>query len=216
MSDDGGSQHQVVQGESTESIAADNGHFWQTLWNHPQNADLKKLRKDPHILFPGDVIYVPPLRPREEAAPTTRRTTFKRKGIPSNFKVRFLDDGKPRAGAAYVLTIDDGSPIKGATDGDGTVAHSVSPDAQTATVHFVDDTPDIVFTFSLRYLNPVDTPSGMRERLRNLGYPAGPPGDDVDLPLEGALALFQEEHGLPATGEGDAKTQQKLTEIHKC
>jgi hypothetical protein len=216
MSDGGGTRHEVAHGESTESIAADNGHFWETLWNAPENAELKKLRKDPHILLPGDVIFVPALRPREEAAPTTKRTTFKRKGIPSKLKVRFLDDGKPRAGAAYTLSIDDGAPIKGTTDGDGVLTQPVAPDANKAEVHFDDDTPDIVYTFSLRYLNPVDTPSGQRERLRNLGYPAGPPGDDVDVPLQAAIARFQEQNGLPATGEADAMTQQKLSEIHKC
>jgi hypothetical protein len=212
----GGSYHVVSQGESVESIATENGHFWETLWNDPNNADLKKLRKDPHILFPGDQVYVPPLRPRQENAPTTKRTTFKRKGIPSKLKVRFLDDGKPRAGKAYTLTVDDGPPIQGTTDGDGVLTQPVPPRAEQAVVLFDGDTPDLAFTFSLRWLDPVDTPSGQRERLRNLGYPAGPPNDEADLPLSGAIARFQEQNGLPATGEADDKTQKKLAEVHKC
>ena len=34
--------------DSIPSIAKDKGFFWKTIWNHPNNAMLKALRKDPN------------------------------------------------------------------------------------------------------------------------------------------------------------------------
>jgi hypothetical protein len=199
-----GTSYTVRQGESVESIATQFGHFWQTVWNDPQNADLKAKRKSPHLLFPGDVVFVPALRLRQESLPTGKRTTFKRKGVPSRLRVAFLVANKPRAGAAYVLVVD------------GVVDQPIDPCAQSATLHFTDDPDDVVYTLDLRYLNPVDTPSGARERLRNLGYGGGDPGDDVDDDLGAALAEFQEDHGMKPTGELDDATRAKLEEKHAC
>ena len=52
----------VNRGDSIPSLAHDNGHFWETLWNHGDNAALKALRKTPNILMPGDEVFVPEIR----------------------------------------------------------------------------------------------------------------------------------------------------------
>ena len=49
----------VKQGDSLASIAFDHGLFWQSVWNHPNNARLKQQRGSPNILKPGDVVFVP-------------------------------------------------------------------------------------------------------------------------------------------------------------
>jgi N-acetylmuramoyl-L-alanine amidase len=54
--------HNVVQGDCVLSIAEQYGFFWETVWNHPSNAELKKKREDPAILYPGDVVFVPEKR----------------------------------------------------------------------------------------------------------------------------------------------------------
>lgn len=40
-------QHQVGPGDCIVSIAYDNGFHPDTLWDHPENAELKALRHDP-------------------------------------------------------------------------------------------------------------------------------------------------------------------------
>src|SRR3712207_2433849 len=96
-----GRRHTITQGESVESVAYAAGHLWQTVWEHSENAKLRELRKSPHVLRPGDVVFVPPIRRREEDAATGQTHKYQHKGIPSKLEVRFLVDGEPRANAQY-------------------------------------------------------------------------------------------------------------------
>src|SRR5262249_58117346 len=68
--------HVVEQGEHLSGIAAENGFSnFETIWNDPNNADLKKLR-DPHVLFPGDKVFVPDLVAKDSPAPTDKVHRF--------------------------------------------------------------------------------------------------------------------------------------------
>ncbi|MGC9973362.1 MAG: LysM domain-containing protein [Bryobacteraceae bacterium] len=46
--------HVVKQGDCMSSIADQYGFFWETLWNHERNAQLKERRKNPNVLMAGD------------------------------------------------------------------------------------------------------------------------------------------------------------------
>lgn len=138
----GGKQHKVQQGESVESIAHTAGHFWETVWEHPENAELRKLRKSPHVLLPGDKVFVPELRQKKVACATGRQHPFRRKGVPSRLRVRFLVDDEPRAGQSYELFVDGTRQKEGATDGDGWLDEVISPMANVAEVHFAADAPE--------------------------------------------------------------------------
>ncbi|MBM3790325.1 MAG: hypothetical protein FJW35_08240 [Acidobacteria bacterium] len=61
-----GIEHVVRQGDCAASPAAEYGHFWQTIRNHPSNAELKRRRTDPNVLYPGEVILLPDKVLREE------------------------------------------------------------------------------------------------------------------------------------------------------
>jgi hypothetical protein len=37
-------KYTIDNGESIPSVAKDNGFFWETLWNHSENAELKQKR----------------------------------------------------------------------------------------------------------------------------------------------------------------------------
>lgn len=139
----GGKRHKAQQGESVESIAHAAGHFWQTVWEHPENAALRELRKSPHVIHPGDVVFVPDLREKKIGCATGMQHPFRRKGVPSRLKVRFLVDDEPRAGASYELFVDGTRQKEGATDGDGWLDEPISPTAALAEVHFAaEEEPD--------------------------------------------------------------------------
>src|SRR5918911_5454702 len=75
-------KHIVEQGECLSSIALQYGFMPDTIWNDPANAQLKFLRKDPNILYPGDEIEIPEREPWEGPRPTDARHKFRLKGRP--------------------------------------------------------------------------------------------------------------------------------------
>jgi hypothetical protein len=90
-------QHAVSNGECIHSIAEQYGFFWETLWEHANNSELKKKRKDPNILMDGDVVYVPDLTAKEESGAANQKHKFKRKGVPAQFSLRLMEDVPPEA-----------------------------------------------------------------------------------------------------------------------
>lgn len=204
--------HVVGQGESVESVAVRAGHRWQTVWEHPANAPLREVRSSPHVLRPGDRVFVPPLEVKTVDADTTRRHRFRCENVPSRLRLRFLIDGAPRANAPFVLMVD-GSRSEGVTDGDGRIDVAVNPVAERALLEFVEAPRSHVrrrFDLRLRCLDPADEASGWVARLRLLGYAIGSARGDRSLD---ALKAFQQRNGLPVTGSADAATLDALRRL---
>ena len=197
--------HQVMQGECLSSIAEQYGLSWKTIWNDPNNAGLKRLRKDPNVLAPGDEIYVPELRIKTVNRPTEARHTFVKLGVPAMLKIKIMEDGIPRANVPYTLRLRDGTSTDGTTDEDGFVTASIRPGVESGEIIITENGNQDVYPFDLGTVDPIDTDEGIQGRLHNLGYPAR---DD----LEAALRSFQEKEGLEATGAADEATRARLKE----
>lgn len=87
--------HEVSAGDCVSSISKSHGFFWETIWNHPENSELKNLRQDPNILLPGDRVYVPDKDPGEENGATEARHRFRLKGVPAKLRLRVMREPKP-------------------------------------------------------------------------------------------------------------------------
>jgi Putative peptidoglycan binding domain len=203
--------YEVSQGESIPSIAADNGFFWDTLWSHPQNAALKAKRKTPNQLAPGDQVFIPDLRKKIESRGTDATHKFKVKGVPAKIKMQLKMLGQPRANEPYVLQIDD-QLIKGTLDGAGKLEQFMPPNARSG--RLILGGGKEVIPLRLHHLNPIDEPSGIQQRLNNLGFQCGSEDGELDDQAQEAIKQFQGKYGLPITGEVDAATKAKLAEIH--
>jgi hypothetical protein len=198
-------------GDCIESIAQDHGFFWETLWNDGKNSELKQKRKDPNILMPGDRVHIPEKRLGEESGATEQKHRFKLKGVPAQLRLKFFKDGKPRKNEPYTLWID-GIPERGTTDGDGMVIHPLMPSAIEARLRLGDDSQDYII--KLGHLDPVESPNGLRARLRNLGYYSGDEEGPIGPQTKAALRSFQVEHDLPATGESKQQTLDQIATAH--
>ena len=207
--------HTVAQGECVSSIADKVGFCWETIWEHERNRAIRQKRRNPNALKPGDELFIPDPRRREESCSTTQRHTFRLKGVPVRFKLRVLNEqGEPRAGVPYKLDID-GKLTQGNLPEDGNLSEIIKPNAKKAKLTLTP--PDGIqenYEFQLGYMTPVNDISGAKARLKNLGYYKGSITATMDGESAEALRQFQERAGLPMTGEVDEATQAALEQGH--
>lgn len=203
----------VRQGDCISSIAHECGLFWQTVWDHPNNHDLRELRKDPNILLEGDRVFVPDIRRRVESRPTDQRHRFRKKSAPARIRLRLMVNRKPRANTRYTLIID-GQVFTGTTDNEGGIEQYIPPNAQSGKLILTEDGISQIQDLNLGYMDPITEASGVRLRLINLGYDCGD-GSDASAPkMRRALSDFQSDRGLPGTGELDDQTRSAIQQAH--
>jgi type VI secretion system secreted protein VgrG len=200
--------HVVKSGEHLAQIAAQLGLDAAAVWGHAKNADLRTLRADPHILAEGDVIWFDavergalPLRPGANPfrAHIRRMETLLRLVGPS---------AKPLAGEPFEAEVD-GLPLqRGATDGEGElkVIHPCAARACTVRLTRLGK----VLRLGLGQVDPVDTVSGLTQRLAALGHYKGNPSTQLDEATSAALQAFQKAHGLGVTGKITTETTEAI------
>lgn len=250
-------EHTVAKGECLYSIAERFGFSYQSLWNLPENEELRAKRKDPNVLFPGDKVFVPEPRARRESASTDARHRFRRKDVPEVMRVILEDHhGRPFSDVEYRAVFDTLDEHTGTVPPDGLVEHKIPTGARSceiminvpveappsgqgetieATGVFADDervdgmadsasddnddepeatTESYVYNVMLGYLDPVTEPTGVQQRLANLGYDCGPDDGVIGSRTKSALKEFQKQQGLPCTGEVDSDTRATLERVH--
>jgi peptidoglycan hydrolase-like protein with peptidoglycan-binding domain len=202
--------YSVVQGDSMPSIAKQTGFFWESLWNHGNNSDLKSQRKNPNVLFSGDQVFIPALDPFTDSKATDAQHKYRRKGVPVKLVLKLLkSDGSPRANEAYVLTVDN-KDLKGNTDGDGVLKQYIPNDAKEGILKL--NGGKECFPVRIGGLDPVDEISGIQQRLANLGFDCEETGQ-LDDATQRALTNFQGANNLDPSGQPDDPTKNKLLEL---
>ena len=203
----------VKQGDCISSIAQRYGLFWEKVWNHSKNAKLKEKRKDPNVLFSGDIVFVPDREENQESGATGQRHRFRLKGVPGMLRLRFLENDQPRVNDLYVLEID-GELFSGTTDAEGKLEHVIPPNAKRGILLLGEEQDEYVL--DLGHVDPIDEISGVQERLENLGFDCGEVDGNMSPETQEALKEFQEKHGLQVTGQADQQTRAKLQKQHGC
>ena len=213
----------VKQGDYLTKIAAQFGFVdINTIWDDQQNANLKKKRKNPNVLFPGDQLFIPDKKPRHESVVTERSHRFELKKPKIRLRLVLEDAyGNPIANASCELTVED-QTFTVISDDKGEIEQEIPANAQKATTLILKhpDNPinDELIPIQIGHLDPVDEVSGQKARLNNLGYFAGDPDDDDETQFPSAVEEFQCEHmdRSEVDGKCGPKTQAKLLEVHGC
>ncbi|MGK3964571.1 peptidoglycan-binding protein [Sorangium sp. So ce118] len=89
--------YRVRSGECLISIAHDHGLSWEMLWNHPNNAEIKRLRGDPNILKEGDILHIPDRALKECTVATGAAHRFVVKRKTAMLRLRIVQDALPKA-----------------------------------------------------------------------------------------------------------------------
>src|SRR4051794_36098167 len=119
-------RHVVARGECMSSIAHDYGFLsWRTIFDHADNADLKRRRGNPNQLAPGDTVMVPDKEPAELKIATGRSHRFAVAGGTTRLRIRLRDDDGPIASKRYVLDVEGGERFESRTGPDGLIDEEI-------------------------------------------------------------------------------------------
>jgi hypothetical protein len=204
----------VRQGDSIDSIAQRYGHFWETIWNHPENAELKQRRVNPDVLDPEDEVFVPEIRLKQESRPDADKHVFRRKGIPERISIQVKEEGEPVANEDYVLEVEE-QRYSGQTDSDGMIEHPIDPAARSGKLTLGTGSKARAYRLRFGHLDPASEVSGVQARLKNLGYDGGEISGRMTEQTRQALEAFQTDVGLTVSGEVDGPTEDALEDEHK-
>ena len=232
--------HIVEQGDYLSKIARTFGFVdYKTIWDAPENKDLKEKRKNPNVLFPGDELVIPDKEIREESRATEKKHKFELQTEPLHLRIVLLGlDKKPLDSHECILTVD-GEPNDITTPSDGRLDEEIFEQAAAGKLLDKGKSDDKIpteriFSLKIGHLDPVDEVSGQMARLNNLGYNAGdptaPPGQtDKNQERRQQLQSAIEEFQCDFLGNNDLNTikqvvdgicgkhtQAKLLEIHGC
>lgn len=205
--------HTVQQGEHLTSIAAKYGfRDYHTIWDDGNNAALKAKRKNPNVLYPGDVLFIPEKQQKILNRPTGSAYVFRVKRQQLELWLVVKDrDHVPVANTKCTLKIDSSSEQL-TTDGEGRIHKLIPPTAQGGSI----TVGDMEIPIKVGHLDPVDEYSGQAARLNNLGYEAGDPLKRDEERIKSAVEEFQCDHDLKVDGICGPLTQAKLKEVHGC
>ena len=201
----------VKQGDHMTRIASRFGFltFWP-IWDHPDNAGLRELRTNPHVLLPGDVVVVPDRTQKSVSLATGRRHVFQLDGAKLSLRIALLDYGfRPTPALDCELHVD-GIANARTTDSQGLIAKPIPASSEHGRLLVY----ETVLPLFIGHLDPVSALSGARARLNNLGYEAGESDDPTDAQLRSALEEFQCDHAAPIDGEMNPVTQGLLLQLH--
>jgi hypothetical protein len=206
----------IKQGDFVSKLAHLRGFDADKVWNDPKNAELKDARKDPDMLQAGDILFVPDEpKPRLKLEAETENSYVAK--VPKiAVAVAVGEDDEPLADEPF--TVEGLDDEERTTDKDGMVRFEAPVHLREVTVRFKNR--ELVFRVGIGELDPIDTDSGVRIRLTQLGfYGAQTAGEDAyverdDAQLAAAIAAFQSSQGMEVTGDLDDATRQALLDAH--
>ncbi len=209
----------VKPGDHLAKIAAEHGiSSYLALWTAGENAELRKKRKNPNILFAGDVVVIPDKTVKQKDVVTDKRHRFVMTEHRLKLRIDVEDAFRaPLKNTACELGAEGANANTQRTDGKGRVELDVPKATHRARLiirNAETGFSDVVLDVIVGGLDPVDTIEGQSQRLVNLGY-LRKVAVDRDAPeLLSAVQEFQCDHGLTVDGRCGPASQGKLEKVH--
>lgn len=203
----------VKDGDCMSSIGHQFGLPWRYIWERGENAGLRSMRQ-PEILLAGDIVYVPDLEQGNAQRATGAAHRFQLAGASTKIRIKLLYLDEPRANLPAVVE-GDGFTASLQTDGKGVLECRIPANATKAKVTLTnqDGTPE-VYNFTLGGLDPIDSVSGLQQRLLHLGFAPGPADNIYGARTEAAVRRFQYKVRIVSDGIAGPITKSKLLVMH--
>jgi N-acetylmuramoyl-L-alanine amidase len=197
----------VKQTDFLAKLALRYGFDAKEIWTHPKNKFTRELRGDPDVLCPGDLLFFP----RGEVKPLPFKAGQVNKYVAKAAKIevqlRFGDENGPWKKEPF-QTEGLGTEIKGETGGNGEIVLTVPVFTETVIVCFPGR--EHKETVLIGRLDPINTLSGIGQRLEALGYYDAGVDDETGEAMALAILRFQEASNLEKTGRLDLATVQAI------
>jgi len=202
----------IRQGDYLTALAARFGFDADDVWNAPHNRELRERRIHPDILCPCDVLYIPKETRATLSVNARSVNSFSAASPEVRVEALLREGGQPLAEVDCILT-GVGATLKTTTDERGIIRFAASVHSKVAIIWV--PTHHAVYRLLIGHMDPIDETSGLRARLRHLGY-FGAFDDDpfIEEELERAICSFQRDKGLPIRGVADARTKAELLKAH--
>ncbi len=217
--------HTVRAGETIARIALRYGfRRWQTVWEAPENEELRSLRASPDVLQPSDSVAIPDKESHVEEAATGKRHTFEVVARPKERLVLFLQDvtGAPLAGVEFKLwfsaSITPDADVESLTGPDGKVDVELPFGARDARLLIQDRTWKLMIGDLDPVADPDDPPklTGVVSRLANLAHGVGITPNDGAFAIAAAASSFayRQDKRLD-DNEVDSALRHRLRDEHR-
>ncbi len=217
-------QHRVKQGECLTEIASKYGFAsWQSLWDAPGNKKLREKRREPNVLFPGDLIEIPDRHTKLEPIASGMKHRFQRHMPMKLLRLQLKDPTNESrfSNRSYTLKLQkpggamgDVVEVEGDLDDTGKLEKEIPINTHEGTL--VIEFEDSIFNLPLLidHLDPVDENTGIQVRLNNLGFHCGKVDGHIGPRTREVLRLFQASKSFDTTGVADANTREALRTDH--
>ncbi len=201
----------------------------QALLEHPKNAPLFEEReRDPHMLAPGEILYVPlPEPPTPTVAPQAVNRFVAR--VPwVHLHLHFESESGPLANEPFVVEgpaelldrrrPNPKEPLVGTLDAAGNLSLRVPALTPRLLLEFPDR--QIAHDILVGALDPIDRRTGLGARLLHLGYlprdqeTLDPYVFETETSERETLESFQRAFALEPSGYADPPTKKTLTDEH--
>jgi N-acetylmuramoyl-L-alanine amidase len=204
--------HEVQRGECLSRIAHRYGlKDWRDIWTFRMNEALRKKRKSPHVLHPGDMLAVPAVQLYEIARETEQTHRIEVTPRSLELVLRLADHhGRPFRAQPYELRLTrgwDGAPLtSGTTDDEGVLREEVPASAEQIYVNLPAQ--------RLAWPVTVSTLPGLPERASEAFDEQGQPTQDAVRALQLRLNALGIASG-PIDGAWNAPTQLALLKLRQ-
>jgi len=211
----GDGEHVVRDGECISLLAAKRGLKSSDVFAHPSNDALRAFRPNLNVLLPGDRVAIRAVEQKDVAKPTNTKNIFSLNDDPVFLRIQLLDRDQAMKNEPFSLSVG-GLKFVGVTKDDGSIAVQVPP---SATQGFLSvGPPDNLLQMNLKLgsMHPVESDTGVQQRLQNLGFDCGKIDGIIGPRTRGRIRDFQGKNGLLVNGVVTPETRALLKEKHGC